>query len=82
MVLTPRQELILRKLVEAHTATGEPVGSKTLAADPDLDFGASTIRNELAMLEEHCLFAHLHISAGRVSSDAGHCFYVDGLLGS
>ena len=34
VVLTPRQELILRKVVEAHTATGEPVGSKTLAADP------------------------------------------------
>ena len=39
VVLTPRQELILRKVVEAHTATGEPVGSKTLAADPELDCG-------------------------------------------
>jgi heat-inducible transcriptional repressor len=82
VVLTPRQELILRKLVEAHTATGEPVGSKTLAGDPDLDFGASTIRNELAMLEEHGLLAHPHTSAGRVPTDAGHRFYVDGLLGS
>ena len=82
MVLTPRQELILRKLVEAHTATGEPVGSKTLAADPDLDFGASTIRNELAMLEEHGLLAHPHTSAGRVPTDAGHRFYVDRLLHS
>ena len=25
-MLTPRQELILRKVVEAHAATGEPVG--------------------------------------------------------
>jgi heat-inducible transcriptional repressor len=82
VVLTPRQELILRKLVEAHTATGEPVGSKTLAADPDLDFGASTIRNELAMLEEHGLLKHPHTSAGRVPTDAGHRFYVDRLLGS
>jgi heat-inducible transcriptional repressor len=80
VVLTPRQELILRKLVEAHTATGEPVGSKTLAADPDIDCGPSTIRNELAMLEEHGLLAHPHTSAGRVPTDAGHRFYVDRLL--
>jgi heat-inducible transcriptional repressor len=81
-VLTPRQQLILRKVVEAHTATGLPVGSKTLALDPELDCGPSTIRNELAMLEEHGLLAHPHTSAGRVPTDAGHRFYVDRLLGS
>ncbi len=81
VVLTPRQELILRKVVEAHTASGLPVGSKALSADPDLDCGASTIRNELAMLEEHGFLAHPHTSAGRVPTDAGHRFYVDRLLG-
>ena len=35
-VLTPRQELLLRKVVEAYTATGLPVGSKALAADPEV----------------------------------------------
>ena len=78
-MLTPRQELILRKLVEAHTATGEPVGSKTLAADPDLDCGPSTIRNELAMLEEHGFLAHPHTSAGRVPTDKAYRFYVSAL---
>jgi heat-inducible transcriptional repressor len=81
-VLTPRQELILRKVVEAHTATGLPVGSKALAADPEIEAGPSTIRNELAMLEEHGLLAHPHTSAGRVPTDAGHRFYVDRLLGA
>jgi heat-inducible transcriptional repressor len=57
------------------------VGSKTLAADPELDCGSSTIRNELAMLEEQGLLAHPHTSAGRVPTDAGHRFYVDRLLG-
>jgi heat-inducible transcriptional repressor len=79
-VLTPRQELVLRKVVELHTATGQPVGSKTLATDPDLGAAASTIRNELSMLEEHGLLAHPHTSAGRVPTDAGHRFYVDRLL--
>jgi len=79
-VLTPRQELILRKVVEAHTATGQPVGSKTLATDPELGCGPSTVRNELAILEEQGLLAHPHTSAGRVPTDAGHRFYVDRLL--
>jgi len=79
-VLTPRQEVILRKVVDAYAATGQPVGSKTLAADPDLGCGPSTIRNELAILEEQGLLAHPHTSAGRVPTDAGHRFYVDRLL--
>jgi heat-inducible transcriptional repressor len=80
-VLTPRQELILRKVVEAYTATGVPVGSKALAGDPEIEAGPSTVRHELAMLEEHGLLAHPHTSAGRVPTDAGHRFYVDRLLG-
>src|SRR3954454_24027221 len=80
-VLSPRQELILRKVVEAYTATGVPVGSKALATDPDIEAGPSTVRHELAMLEEHGLLAHPHTSAGRIPTDAGHRFYVDRLLG-
>jgi heat-inducible transcriptional repressor len=79
-VLTPRQELILRKVVETHTATGQPVGSKALAADPEITAGPSTIRNELAILEEQGLLVHPHTSAGRVPTDAGHRVFVDRLL--
>ena len=75
--LSPRQELVLRNVVRAYQATGMPVGSKVLAADPGLDCGSSTIRNELAMLEEHGLLAHPHTSAGRVPTDAGHRYYVE-----
>jgi heat-inducible transcriptional repressor len=79
-MLSPRQELILRKVVDAHAATGLPVGSKALAADPELGFGPSTIRNELATLEEEGLLGHPHTSAGRVPTDSGHRYYVDRLL--
>lgn len=78
-MLSPRQELLLRKVVEAYTETGLPVGSKTLAADPEIEAGPSTIRNELASLEEQGLLAHPHTSAGRVPTDAGHRWYVDQL---
>lgn len=81
-ILTPRQERILRKVVEEHLQTGQPVASKTIAADARLDCGSSTVRNELALLEEHGLLAHPHTSAGRVPTDAGHRYVVDRLLGA
>jgi heat-inducible transcriptional repressor len=78
-VVTPRQELVLRKVVEAYAATGAPVASKTLAADAELGCGPSTVRNELSLLEEMGLLAHPHTSAGRIPTDAGHRWYVDHL---
>ena len=79
-MLTPRQELILRKVVLAYQATVQPVASRTLAADPELGAGPSTVRHELAMLEEHGLLAHPHTSAGRVPTDSGYRYFVDRLL--
>jgi heat-inducible transcriptional repressor len=79
-VLTPRQELLLSKVVDEFNATGQPVASKALAADPDVTCGPSTIRNELAVLEERGLLAHPHTSAGRVPTDAGYRYFVDRLL--
>jgi heat-inducible transcriptional repressor len=79
-VLSPRQELILRKVVLCYQQTEAPVGSKVLSADPELAAGPSTIRNELALLEEHGLLAHPHTSAGRVPTDAGFRYFVDRLL--
>ncbi len=79
-MLTPRQERILGKVVEEYLHTGQPVPSRTVAADSDLDCAPSTVRNELAFLEEHGLLDHPHVSAGRVPTDAGHRYVVDGLL--
>jgi heat-inducible transcriptional repressor len=79
-VLTPRQAILLGKVVDGFSATGQPVGSKTLAADSEIKAGPSTIRNELAVLEERGLLAHPHTSAGRVPTDAGYRYYVDELL--
>jgi heat-inducible transcriptional repressor len=81
-VLTPRQELILCKVVDDYLRTGEPVASRSLAADAELDCGPSTVRNELALLEEHGLLAHPHVSAGRVPTDAGQRYLVDRMLAS
>jgi heat-inducible transcriptional repressor len=81
-MLTPRQELILCKVVEGYKQSGQPVASKAIAADPALHCAPSTVRNELAQLEEHDLLAHPHTSAGRVPTDAGHRYVVNRMLGT
>lgn len=80
--LSARQETILCKVVEDYLRTGQPVASKSIAADPALHCRASTVRNELALLEEHGLLAHPHVSAGRVPTDAGQRYVVDRMLSS
>jgi heat-inducible transcriptional repressor len=77
-MLTERQELVLRRLVEEHLEAGVPVGSKALSAT--FEWGPSTIRHELAHLEEMGLLAHPHTSAGRVPTEAGYRYFVDRLL--
>lgn len=82
LTLTARQETILHKVVEEYRRTGQPVSSKAIAADRGLDCRASTVRGELALLEEHGLLAHPHVSAGRVPTDAGQRYVVDRMLSS
>jgi heat-inducible transcriptional repressor len=78
--ITSRQSFILRKLVQAHVAMDQPVGSKWIADQDDVPWGPSTVRAELARLEEAGLLEHPHTSAGRVPTDRGYRLYVDGLL--
>jgi heat-inducible transcriptional repressor len=79
-VLTDRQELVLRKVVEEYLAAGVPIGSKSLSVSSEVVWGPSTIRHELASLEELGLLAHPHTSAGRVPTEAGYRYFVDRLL--
>ena len=80
MQISSRQSFILRKLVEAHVNRDQPVGSKWIAEQDDVPWGPSTVRAELARLEEAGLLEHPHTSAGRVPTDRGYRFYVDELL--
>jgi heat-inducible transcriptional repressor len=79
-MLTSRQERILRLVVDGYLRTGQPVPSRVVAADTALDCAPSTVRNELAQLEELGLLAHPHVSAGRVPTDLGHRHVVDRML--
>ncbi len=80
VTLTPRQREILRRVVEEHIASGQPVGSKTLVERSGMPVSSSTVRNELAELETRGLLTHPHTSAGRVPTEQGYRYYADELL--
>ena len=79
-MLTARQLLILKCIVEEFVETAEPVGSKTLMTKYQLPYSSATIRNEMSFLEEHGYLEKTHTSSGRVPSTKGYRFYVDTLM--
>ncbi|MBV7267081.1 heat-inducible transcriptional repressor HrcA [Erythrobacter ani] len=78
--LTERAREIFRRVVEGYIDSGQPVGSKTLAADGTLSLSPASIRSVLAELEGLGLLAAPHTSAGRMPTDAGLRIFVDGMM--
>jgi heat-inducible transcriptional repressor len=74
--------MILQLVVDAYLASAKPVASKEVADRPEVEWGPSTVRAELALLETEGYLTHPHTSAGRVPTDSGYRRYVDLLLAS
>jgi len=79
-MLSDRQELILKLVVDAYLASGRPVASKEIAERVEVEWGPSTVRAELAALEAAGYLTHPHTSAGRVPTELGYRSHVDSLL--
>src|SRR5437867_5499578 len=75
-----RAEEILKKIIVNYILTGEPVGSRTIAKLSREGLSPASIRNVMSDLEEMGFLAQPHTSAGRVPTDKGYRYYVDGLL--
>jgi heat-inducible transcriptional repressor len=75
-----RSQAILRAVIEEYLVTASPVGSQALVERYGLGVSSATVRNLLAELELAGLLTHPHTSAGRVPTDAGYRFYVEGLV--
>lgn len=75
--MTERQQLILKAIVEQYAEVASPVGSSLLARA--FNVSSATIRSEMAELERIGLIAQPHTSAGRVPTDKGYRFYVNGV---
>jgi heat-inducible transcriptional repressor len=80
MNLSQRQQKILWATIRQYIATAEPVGSKALVEEYNLQVSAATIRNSFTILEKAGLLYQPHTSAGRIPSDSGYRLYVDQLL--
>jgi len=79
-MLTDRQLLLLRVIIDDFIETAHPVGSRALARKDRVSLSAATVRNEMADLEELGFLKKTHISSGRVPSEKGYRFYVDHLI--
>ena len=76
-----REREILTAIVETFIATGEPVGSRTLARTSREGLSAATIRNVMADLADAGFLEQPHTSAGRVPSAEAYRYYVQQLSG-
>ena len=79
-MLTDRQKLILKAIIEEYVTSNEPVGSKALTEKPYLTFSSATLRYEMQHLEEEGYLKKTHTSSGRVPSEVGYRYYVDHLI--
>ena len=80
MLLTERQERILKTIVDTYIATARPVGSAAIVGASDLRISSATIRNEVSTLEDAGYVRQLHTSGGRVPTNAGYRYYVERLM--
>jgi heat-inducible transcriptional repressor len=78
--LSARARQVLYHCVTEYVATGEPVGSRTLAKKSGLDLSPASIRNVLADLEEAGYLQQPHTSAGRVPTDRAFRLFIDALM--
>jgi heat-inducible transcriptional repressor len=76
-----RESEILTALVETFIATGEPVGSVTLARSNKDGLSPATIRNVMADLADAGYLEQPHTSAGRVPTPQAYRYYVEQLTG-
>lgn len=79
-MLTERQRLILKAIVDDYIRSAEPVGSRSISKREGIGFSPATIRNEMADLEELGYLEQPHTSAGRIPSTLGYRYYVDHLI--
>ena len=78
--LSNRARDIFRLVVEGYIASGQPVGSKTLAGSGGVNLSPASIRSVLQELQDAGLLAAPHTSAGRLPTDVGLRLFVDGIM--
>ena len=78
--LSERSQVVFRNLVDSYIATGDPVGSQSIANSLAEDISPATIRNIMQDLESLGLLNSPHVSSGRIPTQKGLRLFVDTLL--
>ncbi len=78
--LTERDREILREVIVTYLSSGEPVSSRRVAKDRQIQLSAATIRNVMADLEDMGYLRQPHVSAGRLPTEAGFHLFIDDLM--
>jgi len=78
--LNARAREVFRVVVDAYLDSGAPVGSRTISKLSGLNLSPASIRNVMQDLEEAGLLGHPHTSAGRMPTESGLRFFVDGMM--
>jgi heat-inducible transcriptional repressor len=76
-----REREILTAIVDTYIATGEPVGSRTIARANPKGLSPATIRNVMADLSDAGFLEQPHTSAGRIPTPSAYRYYVEQLTG-
>ncbi len=79
-LLNDRSKSILKEIIRAYIANGEPIGSRCVAKKLHDKISAATIRNIMADLAEMGYLEQPHTSAGRIPTDKGYRFFVDQII--
>lgn len=78
--LNERAQYLLKALIERYINHGQPVGSRPLSREIQVDLSPATIRNVMADLEDMGYLYSPHTAAGRVPTARGYRFFVDSLM--
>jgi len=75
-----RARVILSEIVDSYLNNGNPVSSKIISHSLNSILSPSTIRLIMSSLEEKGFLYSPHTSSGRIPTDKGLKFFVDGIL--
>jgi heat-inducible transcriptional repressor len=79
--LTERQKLILALIIRDYIETAQPIGSRHLVENYNLNVSSATVRNDMLALTETGYLRQPHTSAGRIPTEDGYRFFVRQLMG-
>ncbi|WP_341266785.1 heat-inducible transcriptional repressor HrcA [Candidatus Phytoplasma fraxini] len=79
-MLSNRERLILKAVVENYSKEKKPISSELLSKTPYLKYSSATIRYDMLQLEKKGYLEKTHKSSGRIPSLEGYIFYLNNLI--